>query len=186
MKKKTASKSKRPKSRKISAKSGSSSGGKKSKKVVNPVRNRARAQARPGGASGRAISNGAKKKLKKPAPKKTKKLKKTPAAKILDKKKRGKALDEETLNELIETGRPRGFVTDNEILYYFPRVEEDLVFLEEIYDRIEKAGIKVIETTALIDISKDEPSAAELKNVTKFDTEVPDAVQMYLKEIGRT
>ncbi len=102
------------------------------------------------------------------------------------KKKKGRALDEETLNELIETGRPRGFVTDNEILHSFPRVEEDLVFLEEIYDRLEKAGIKVIETTALIDISKDEPSDAELKNVNKFDTEVPDAVQMYLKEIGRT
>ncbi len=102
------------------------------------------------------------------------------------KKKKGRALDEETLNELIETGRPRGFVTDNEILHSFPRVEEDLVFLEEIYDRLEKAGIKVIETTALIDISKDEPSDAELKNVNKFDTEVPDPVQMYLKEIGRT
>ena len=25
------------------------------------------------------------------------------------------------INELIERGRPRGFVTDNEILYYFPR-----------------------------------------------------------------
>ena len=166
MKKKTASKSKRPKSRKISAKSGSSSGGKKSKKVLKKKL--------------------PKKKLKKLAPKKAKKLKKTPAAKLLDKKKKSKALDEETLNELIEAGRPRGFVTDNEILYYFPRVEEDLVFLEEIYERIEKAGIKVIETTALIDISKDEPSAAELKNVNKFDTEVPDAVQMYLKEIGRT
>lgn len=101
-------------------------------------------------------------------------------------KKKGRGFDENTLNELIEAGRPRGFVTDNEILHYFPRVEEDIPFLEQIYDRLEEAGIKVIETTALIDISKEKPTEAELRNISKFDTEVPDAVQMYLKEIGRT
>ncbi len=126
----------------------------------------------------------AKKLVKKPKKAKVLKAKKTPAPKVPKKSK--KDLDETALNELIETGRPRGFVTDNEILYYFPRVEEDLFFLEEIYNRLEKAGIKVIETTALIDISKDEPSENELKNIGKFDTDVPDAVQMYLKEIGRT
>ncbi len=136
--------------------------------------------------------NKKKKLLKKVKPKAKLKVKKV-VAKVAPKKelkklpkKKGKALDESTLNELIETGRPRGFVTDNEILHSFPRVEEDLVFLEEIYDRLEKAGIKVIETTALIDISKEEPSESELKNATKFETDVPDAVQMYLKEIGRT
>ena len=147
-----------------------------------------------------------KKKLSKP--KKVKKVKKVirklkPKKKLLKKKvkaskapkklkgklpgkKKDRDLSEETLTELIEAGRPRGFVTDNEILYYFPKVEENLPFLEEIYDRLEKAGIKVIETSALIDISKDEPSEAEIKNISKFETEVPDAVQMYLKEIGKT
>jgi RNA polymerase primary sigma factor len=89
------------------------------------------------------------------------------------------------IDELIERGRPRGFVTDNEILYYFPTIEENVELLDEIYDRLEKAGIKVIETSALIDFSKDEDD----KNVDDsmaFEGDVPDAVQMYLKEIGRT
>ena len=60
------------------------------------------------------------------------------------------------INELIERGRPRGFVTDNEILYYFPKIEDNVKLLDEIYDRLESAGIKVIETSALIDFSKDE------------------------------
>ena len=42
------------------------------------------------------------------------------------------------IGELIERGRPRGFVTDNEILYYFPKIEEDVSLLEEIYDRLKK------------------------------------------------
>jgi RNA polymerase primary sigma factor len=89
------------------------------------------------------------------------------------------------IDELIERGRPRGFVTDNEILYYFPTIEENVELLDEIYDRLEKAGIKVIETSALIDFSKDEDD----KNVDDsmaFEGDVPDAVQMYLKEIGKT
>src|SRR5579872_4108758 len=62
------------------------------------------------------------------------------------------------IKELIERGRPRGFVTDNEILYYFPKIEDNVDLLDEIYDRLEKAGIKVIETSALIDFSKDDKS----------------------------
>ena len=88
------------------------------------------------------------------------------------------------INELIERGRPRGFVTDNEILYYFPKIEDNVELLDEIYDRLEKAGIKVIETSALIDFSKDKDEKFD-ENL-EFEGDVPDAVQMYLKEIGRT
>jgi RNA polymerase primary sigma factor len=89
------------------------------------------------------------------------------------------------INELIERGRPRGFVTDNEILYYFPKIEDSVELLDEIYDRLEKAGIKVIETSALIDFSKDE-NDKNIDDSMAFEGDVPDAVQMYLKEIGRT
>ena len=47
-------------------------------------------------------------------------------------------LDEAVLDELIKRGRSRGFVTDSEIIYFFPTIEEDISFLEEIYDRLEK------------------------------------------------
>ena len=141
-----------------------------------------------------------KQKPKKAAVKKAKKPVKKPAAKhvkkIADKGKKGKAkpltklekaikVNATEINELIERGRPRGFVTDNEILYYFPKIEDNVDLLDEIYDRLEKAGIKVIETSALIDFSKDEKSET-IDDSMAFEGDVPDAVQMYLKEIGKT
>ncbi|MEK7507831.1 MAG: RNA polymerase sigma factor RpoD [Patescibacteria group bacterium] len=90
------------------------------------------------------------------------------------------------IGELIERGRPRGFVTDNEILYYFPKIEDDVSLLEEIYDRLEKAGVRVIETSALTGFTKEEIGRKEMEDAHTLEGEVPDAVQMYLKEIGRT
>ena len=111
--------------------------------------------------------------------------------------KKGKAaasrsvFDERKLGELIQRGRPRGFVTDTEILYYFPNIEKDISFLEKIYERLEAANIKVIETSQLIEVprGKEEVSEKELLEATRITggtAEVPDAVQMYLKEIGKT
>ncbi len=113
-------------------------------------------------------------------PKKTKKPKRP-----LSKLERGLAKHAAEVNELVERGRPRGFVTDNEILYYFPNVEDNVALLDEVYNRLEQAGIKVIETSALIDLAKEE-SGASIDDALAFEGEVPDAVQMYLKEIGKT
>ncbi|MEY4731844.1 MAG: hypothetical protein RL681_790 [Candidatus Parcubacteria bacterium] len=97
-------------------------------------------------------------------------------------------LDRKALEELIERGRPRGFVTDNEILYYFPTIEGNIAFLEEVYDALEKANIKVIETGGLIEINskEKEPSEREMEHALEFERGTPDAVQMYLREIGKT
>ncbi len=96
--------------------------------------------------------------------------------------------DESLIDEIIKVGRPRGFVTDTEILSYFPHIENDVLFLEEIYDRLEKANIKVIETSQLIEVEdKSDISEKELKAASKIEEiGLPDAVQMYLKEIGKT
>jgi RNA polymerase primary sigma factor len=94
-------------------------------------------------------------------------------------------LDTTALDELIGRGRPRGFVTDNEILYYFPAIEKDVNYLDEIYDRLEKANIKVIETSGLIGLSKDEPAESDFEEGS-LERGTPDAVQVYLKEIGKT
>ncbi|MBI4095036.1 MAG: sigma-70 family RNA polymerase sigma factor [Candidatus Liptonbacteria bacterium] len=95
-------------------------------------------------------------------------------------------LNEDALKDLIAKGRPRGFVTDAEIIYHFPKIEESVAVLDEIYDRLEKANIKVIETVGLIELNKEEVSQAELEGALNFEGELPDAVQVYLKEIGRT
>lgn len=93
---------------------------------------------------------------------------------------------EASLAELIERGRQKGFVTNFEILDYFPRIEKDLSYLEEIYSRLEQAGIKVVEVESLIQSSDTEISEKELLEATKIEGPVPDNIQMYLKEIGKT
>lgn len=94
--------------------------------------------------------------------------------------------DEEKIGELIDRGRSKGFVTDTEILHYFPNIEHDIAFLEKLYDRFEAANIKVIEVGQLIELPSSEVSDKELKAATNIEFEMPDSVQMYLKEIGRT
>lgn len=111
---------------------------------------------------------------------------------VTSKKKLVKAAEKDTqlakqLTELINRGRSRGFVTDSEVLYYFPNIEENVAFLEKIYNELEKVNIKVIETSQLIELPKEEEiSLHELEEATRVDGNLPDGVQMYLKEIGRT
>lgn len=147
-------------------------------------------KTKPANKSGRKVV------VPKTKPQKHAKADKKPASKAVLKKPIGKLsvkesqkaqVNEEALKELITRGQPRGFVTDNEILYHFPKIEEDVAFLEEVYSRLEAAGLKVIETAGLLDTeSKGEPDKAELDRALSFEGELPDAVQMYLKEIGRT
>ena len=124
-------------------------------------------------------------KAKKPEKKKAKVAKPAKPKKPLTKLEKALQVNAREINELIDRGRPRGFVTDNEILYYFPKIEDNVGMLDEIYDRLEKAGIKVIETSALIDFSK-EDNDKNIDDSMAFEGDVPDAVQMYLKEIGKT
>lgn len=96
------------------------------------------------------------------------------------------AINETQLVELIERGKERGYVTDGEVLHYFPRIEQDVDFLDVIYKRLDEKSIKVIETSQLIEVPKEEISEKELREATSgFDDNLPDSVQMYLKEIGK-
>ncbi len=149
----------------------------------------------------KAVKKNIKKAVKKPAPraktvskvkkvaprkavKKSAKPAKKPKATLRAEEKR--KFDTEKLGELIDRGRGRGFITDTEVLQYFPTIEDDIVFLEEIYNELEKSNIKVIETSQLIDVPKDD--SVSVKGI-EADGHIPaaalDAVQSYLKEIGR-
>ncbi len=93
----------------------------------------------------------------------------------------------EALEDLIKRGRGREFLTDAEVLNYFPEIEKNLPFLEQVYARLEKEGIKIKESGPVIkNLNLEEVSADELKEATKVENDLPDAVQMYLKEIGKT
>lgn len=128
-----------------------------------------------------------KKKARKAAKKKSvkarkiKKFKKKAKEKKLSKKEQDNL---ENLEELIARGRSRGFVTDAEVLHFFPKIEDNVAFLEEIYQKLDETNIKVVETNQLIQL-KEEISHKELEDVGKFKSELPDSVQTYLKEIGK-
>lgn len=81
---------------------------------------------------------------------------------------------------LMERGRQRGFVTYDEILKSFPNVEEDVMFLEELYEKFSTAGIDVLEGGGLLEVAE-EPLE---KGYSRSDSSY-DSIQMYLREIGK-
>src|SRR5574343_744191 len=95
--------------------------------------------------------------------------------------KREKAvLDREQLaNLLVEKGKKRGFITYDEILKTFPNIEEDVSFLDDLYERFGSFGVDVLEGGNLLDID------AELKSLENSRDAAYDSVQIYLKEIGQ-
>lgn len=135
---------------------------------------------------------------------KIKKLKKQPSRKIIrtavvakkrakEALKKEKALEvkhakvvkkrEDSLNKkadaLILKGYERGFVTYDELLKEFPNIEDDVSFLDELYDRLNKAGIDVLEGGDLL-----ETTPLPGKKVYGREGSY-DSIQIYLKEIGQ-
>jgi len=82
-------------------------------------------------------------------------------------------------NELIEKGRKRGFITYDEILKIFPNIENDILFLDELYEKLGIAGIDVLEGGNLLNLD------ADLNNKDLTSSTTHDSIQMYLKEIGQ-
>jgi len=119
------------------------------------------------------------------AVKKTAEKKAAPSAAAPAKKVHFK-FDTAALEELVEISRTKGFVTDVEILKAFPKIESDIEFLEYLYDQFDEAGVKVIEVGNLIELPGDEIAQKELAEATLVSAELPDNVQIYLKEIGKT
>ena len=80
-------------------------------------------------------------------------------------------------NLLIAKGKKSGFVTFDEILKAFPTIEQDILFLDELQQKLEVAGIEVIEGGNLLDLDQVDGIAKEEGSY--------DSIQMYLREIGR-
>src|SRR3989344_5609007 len=81
--------------------------------------------------------------------------------------------------ELIEKGRKRGFITYDEILKIFPDIENNIFFLDELYEKFGVAGIDVLEGGNLLNLKNDLTD----KDLNKGT--LHDSIQMYLKEIGQ-
>ena len=118
--------------------------------------------------------------MKKSKPKKNKKeVKKKP--KEIKKSKVGKKAEMLMIkmNEIVAKGKKRGFITYDEILKQFPDIEDNILFLDELYEKLSVAGIDVLESGNLLDL--------EETDVKKISQDMPgyDSIQMYLKEIGQ-
>jgi RNA polymerase primary sigma factor len=80
--------------------------------------------------------------------------------------------------ELLKKGKERGFITYDEIIRYFPTIELDILYLEELYEKISQSGIDILEGGNLLDMDED-----LLKMEGRDSTH--DSIQMYLREIGQ-
>jgi len=87
------------------------------------------------------------------------------------------------LNQLLEKGKARGFVTQSEILYSFPEAEMDVRGLDELYKTLENSGIEIKEAREFLEAKAAKPDKDTY--VPKAEAAPIDPVQMYLKEIGQ-
>ncbi|MEA1937414.1 MAG: RNA polymerase sigma factor RpoD [Patescibacteria group bacterium] len=121
----------------------------------------------------------------------SKKVGKKIVKKIKTTKKIG--VNDDQIKELLNRGKSRGFITQEEIVHIIPDVEDDIVGLEYLYEQLEQNNIEVRDTVDIIDLSDKNEDASkkspkEIKaemNALSLDNIFNDSVQMYLREIGR-
>ncbi|MAJ97607.1 RNA polymerase sigma factor RpoD [bacterium] len=102
--------------------------------------------------------------------------KRTPPKKSPNKK-------EKQAEKLLKKGHERGYVTYDEILKEFPTIEQDIIFLEEMYERFGAAGIDVLESGGLLNDNTE--LLLDRKKFGSGSDASRDSVQMYLREIGQ-
>ncbi len=140
------------------------------------------------------VKKSAKKKLVKKVTKKPVKKVAKPAKKVVAKKApKVKALKQTAAerkasdlahkaDDMIEKGKKRGFVTYDEIIKVFPDIENNIMFLDELYEKLSASGVDVLEGGNLLDTDGNTEKAA-----LKYSKDTPsyDSIQIYLKEIGQ-
>ncbi len=125
-----------------------------------------------------------KKTVKKVAKKKT--VKKTVKKSTVQKRKKIKLTEGERVERadfLLDKARSNGYVTYDEIIKEFPDIEEDIVFLEDLYDKFSAAGVDVLESGGILEESGDD--LLSKKQLLNAGDGKKDSVQMYLREIGQ-
>ena len=138
---------------------------------------------------------------KKAAGKKSKPANKVKTKRIVRKKTAAKAVlareiikpSEEQLENLVAKVRSRSFVTETELLYIFPEVEDYVYDYELFLEKLQRNGIQIIEDTGKIldiDGGEDEQNSTDKKgagkkHITDLSKLSSDSIQMYLKEIGK-
>ncbi|MGE5426115.1 MAG: sigma-70 family RNA polymerase sigma factor [Bacillota bacterium] len=97
---------------------------------------------------------------------------------------------DEQLLKLLAKGRLRGFVTETELLFLFPEVEEYVYEYDVFLGELQKNGIRIAEDSGrILDVQEKNPqmTSAKAAAAVTFDLSKlsADSIQMYLKEIGK-
>ena len=109
---------------------------------------------------------------------------------------------EEDIKKVMQKGRGRGFITENEILYSFPDIEEYIPVFEDLLDQMDFCGIELKQVEEGIlgtfvmqkkEETKEEKKKSKAKEISEKDllryldlSDISaDSIQMYLREIGR-
>ncbi len=125
-----------------------------------------------------------------------KKAVKKPAKKTVRKKPAPRVVPPplEAASELLKKGRSRGFITETEVLYVFPKIERYIDAFEDFILDLEEHGIRLIEqevgflgSTTLTEDKEDEKKSSKAVSVSRMDLSdiSADSIQMYLREIGK-
>ena len=89
------------------------------------------------------------------------------------------------LVRLLGKGKDRGYVTYDEILKEFPTIEDDIIFLDELYEKLAGSGIDILEGGGLLETSNDDLLVSKKYSYGRSSESTYDSIQMYLKEIGQ-
>lgn len=105
----------------------------------------------------------------------------------------------EAVRGLVKKGQQHGFITHQELLKAMPKVEDDLLILDELYSLFLELGIEVIDSqeTLILKLKSDkdeEEKDGKDKKKTKAKASAPqvelreianDSIRLYLCEIGK-
>jgi len=94
------------------------------------------------------------------------------------------------VHKLLDKGKKQGFLTQEDILGFFPDAESRIDELDDLYTVLLAKKVDVFETITEQEIKEDEKATTELSKelevlATLEDKTLTDPVRMYLKEIGR-
>jgi len=127
------------------------------------------------------------KKFKKYQPKVKKRKIKPRKYKKLEGKKVKAVWPKEEIENLLIRGRSRGFITENELLYTMPDLEDYLKEYEQLLDYLEVLGLQIKESKNILEKREEPEKKIEIRTRNFEAKEIySDSVQMYLKEIGKT
>lgn len=95
------------------------------------------------------------------------------------------------VDKLVAKGKMRGFITETEILYVFPEVEEYIQEYENFLDQLNSLGVQMLESpSGILEKQKDgvldklKETASDKRRLDLSDIS-NDSIQMYLREIGK-